>query len=62
MWNRGQSLQFFYRDMGEMQMNKINFLTNLTILLVEDDASALRQMEIMLRKNAVKFIQRIMVW
>ena len=35
-------------------MNKINFLTNLTILLVEDDASALRQMEIMLRKKCGK--------
>ncbi len=35
-------------------MNKINFLTNLTILLVEDDAAALRQMEIMLRKKCGK--------
>lgn len=35
-------------------MNKVNFLTNLTILLVEDDASALRQMEIMLRKKCGK--------
>jgi len=40
--------------MEEAWMNKVNFLTNLTILLVEDDASALRQMEIMLRKKCGK--------
>lgn len=35
-------------------MNKMNFLTNLTVLLVEDDATALRQMEIMLRRRCGK--------
>ncbi|MCI8402210.1 MAG: response regulator [Lachnospiraceae bacterium] len=35
-------------------MDKMNFLSNLTVLLVEDDADALRQMEIMLRRRCGK--------
>ena len=44
----------FFRAMGEEQMDKMNFLSNLTVLLVEDDADALRQMEIMLRRRCAK--------
>lgn len=35
-------------------MNKINFLTNLTVLLVEDDEDTLRQMEMLLRRKCGK--------